>query len=56
LSARGINAYVTGIAVDSGADTVRVTVSADLSLLFPSVVPKVIVHETGIAQVRAFSR
>jgi len=56
LSARGINAYVTGIAVDSGADTVRVTVSADLSLLFPSVVPKVIVHETGVAQVRAFSR
>jgi Flp pilus assembly protein TadG len=56
LSTRGINAYVTGIAVDSGADTVRVTVSADLSLLFPSVVPKVIIHETGVAQVRAFSR
>jgi hypothetical protein len=56
LSARGIHAYVTGISVDSSVDTVRVTVSADLSLLFPSVVPKVIVHETGIAQVRAFSR
>lgn len=56
LSAHGIHAYVTGILVDAGADTVRVVVSADLSLLFPSIVPQVIVHETGIAQVRAFSR
>ncbi len=56
LSGRGIHAYVTGISVDAGADTVRVVVSADLSLLFPSIVPQVVVHETGIAQVRAFSR
>ena len=56
LYGRGIHAYVTGISVDAGADTVRVVVSADLSLLFPSIVPQVVVHETGIAQVRAFSR
>ena len=56
LSARGINAYVTNISVDSGADTVLVTVSADLSLLFPSIVPKIVVHETGMAQVKAFTR
>jgi Flp pilus assembly protein TadG len=56
LSARGIHAYVTGISVDAGADTVRVVVSADLSLLFPSIVPQMVVHEMGIAQVRAFSQ
>ncbi len=56
LAARGIHAYVTGISIDPDADTVTVTVSADLSLLFPSVVPQVIVSETGTAQVRAFSR
>ena len=56
LSARGVNAYVTDISVDDGVDTVRVTVSANLSLLFPSIVPDIAVHETGTAQVRAFSR
>lgn len=56
LSERGVNAYVTGITVDAGQDTVEVTVSADLSLLFPSIVPQIVVHETGMAQVRAFAR
>jgi len=30
-------------------------VSADLSILFPSVVPKVLVTQTGVAQLRAIT-
>lgn len=56
LGAKGIHAYVTSINVDAGADTVQVSVSADLTRLFPSIVPSVVVRETGIAQVRAFTR
>ena len=56
LAANGIRAVVTGIAVDEGQDTVRVSVSANLSRLFPSIVPDVTVVETGVANVRAFSR
>jgi len=55
LSAKGIHAFVTGIQVISGENTVRVDVSADLSILFPSVVPKVLVTQTGIAKLRAFT-
>ena len=56
LETRGIHATVTKIAVDDSSDTVLVTVAADLSLLFPSIALKVLVYETGLAQVRAFSR
>lgn len=56
LAAKGIHAVVTRIDINDGDDTVLVTVSADLSLLFPSIVPQVVVHETGVAKVRAFSR
>ena len=56
LSQYGVNAVVTGISVDAGDDTVLVQVSANLERLFPGVVPRVIVFETGIAQIRAFSR
>jgi Flp pilus assembly protein TadG len=39
LSAKGVHAFVTGIQVSGGDNTVRVNVSANLSILFPSVVP-----------------
>jgi len=50
-----VHAFVTGIQVNGGDNTVRVDVSADLSILFPSVVPKVLVTQTGIAKLRAFT-
>ena len=51
-----LNPVVTGITVDAGKDTVLVQVSANLERLFPSVVPEVIVTESGDARVRAFTR
>jgi Flp pilus assembly protein TadG len=56
LAQYGINAVVTGINVDAGKHTVLVQVSASLGRLFPSVVPYVLVTETGQAQIRAFTR
>jgi len=56
LSAKGIHAFVTDIQVSGGDNTVRVSVSADLSILFPSVVPKVLVTQTGVAKLRVFTR
>lgn len=56
LAGEGIHAWVTGIDVNDGANTVRVTVSCNLSRLFPAVVPDVIVTQTGLAEVGAFSR
>ncbi len=56
LSQYGVNAVVTGISVDAGEDTVLVLVSANLDRLFPSVVPDVVVTESGYAEIRAFSR
>jgi Flp pilus assembly protein TadG len=56
LSQYGVNAVVTGISVDAGEDTVLVQVSANLDRLFPSVVPEVIVSESGFAEIRAFTR
>jgi Flp pilus assembly protein TadG len=56
LSQYGINAVVTEISVNSGENTVLVQVSANLGRLFPSVVPDVIVVESGIAGIRAFTR
>lgn len=55
LSAKGVHAYVTGIQVSGGDNTVRVNVSANLSILFPSVVPDITVTETGIAKSRALT-
>ena len=55
LSEKGVHAFVTGIAMDEGQDTVQVNVSADLSLLFPSVVPKVLVTQMGEAKMRSFT-
>ena len=55
LAAKGVHAYVTGIQVSGGDNTVRVNVSANLSILFPSVVPNVTVTQTGIAKLRALT-
>ncbi len=55
LKRYGVDAVVTGIAVDAGKDTVLVQVSANLERLFPSVVPKVVVTESGYAQIWAFT-
>lgn len=54
LLERGIHPWISGITV-SGS-TVQVAVSADLSLLFPSVVPQITVTEIGKAEVRALKR
>ena len=56
LSRYGVTAVVTGITVDEGEDTVLVQVSANLERLFPSVVPEVVVTESGFAEIRAFTR
>lgn len=56
LAQYGVNAVITGITVDAGEDTVLVQVSANLERLFPSVVPDVIVVESGFAEIRSFSR
>lgn len=55
LAQYGVNAVVTGITVDAGDNSVLVQVSANLERLFPSVVPDVIVKETSLASIRAFT-
>lgn len=54
LSERGIYPSVSGITVRD--NTVRVSVSANLGLLFPSLVPDISVQEIGKAEVRALKR
>ena len=56
LGGLGIFPRVTGIQVNDAKDTVYVAVSADISALFPSIVPRVFVEESGTAQVRSFNR
>jgi hypothetical protein len=56
MAQRGVHAVEKGIVVDAGEDTVLVQVSGDLDRLFPSVVPDVVVTETGYAGIRAFTR
>jgi Flp pilus assembly protein TadG len=56
LASQGIRAWVTAIEVNDGANTVRVRVSCNLSRLFPSIVPDVIVTQSGLAEVGAFTR
>ena len=55
LSSKGVNAFVTGIQVNGADNTVQVNVSANLSILFPSVVPKITVTQKGIAKLRALT-
>ena len=52
----GVHAMVTGITVDSREDTVLVQVSANLELLFPDIVPALIVVERGYAEIRGVTR
>ncbi len=56
LDRYGVFAIVTSIQVDPAMKTVSIGVSADLRRLFPSVVPAIIVTETGSAGIQAFSR
>jgi hypothetical protein len=46
---------VTGIQVSGSDNMVRVNVSANLSILFPTVVPSITVNEVGIAKLRALT-
>jgi Flp pilus assembly protein TadG len=56
LDQYGVHAVVTGISADAGEDTVLVQVSANLERLFPSVVPNMVVIESGFAEIRAFTK
>ena len=55
LSGKGVRAYVTGIHITPHGNRVRVSVSADLSVLFPAFVPKVQVTRIGVAALRALA-
>jgi hypothetical protein len=48
--------HITSIRINDAQDTVYVGVGVDISSLFPSIVPEVIVEETGTGQVRSLSR
>jgi hypothetical protein len=55
LAAKGVHAFVTGVQVSGGENLVRVNVSANLSILFPSIVPNITVTQTGVAKLRALT-
>ncbi len=55
LAVKGVHAYVTEIQVSGGDNTVRVDVSANLTILFPLVVPNVTVMQTGVAKLKALT-
>lgn len=55
LSAKGVHAFVTGIQISGGDNTVRVSVSTNISILFPSAVPRVVITQTVVAKIRAFT-
>jgi Flp pilus assembly protein TadG len=52
LAARGITPQITGITVDQGRRTVSVSMAADASALFPSVLHGITVRANGEAEVR----
>jgi len=52
LAARGVFPQVTGIVVDQGRRAVLVSMAADASPLFPSVLGGIVVHAEGEAEVR----
>jgi uncharacterized membrane protein len=56
LAARGIYPRITGIAVDQGRRTVSVSMAADASALFPSVLHGITVRASGEAEVRLKSK
>jgi hypothetical protein len=55
LSTKRVHAFVTGIQVSGGDNTVRVSESVDLSILFPSVVSLVLVTQTRVAKIHVFT-
>ena len=55
LAAKGVHAAVSGIQVSGSDNTVRVSVSANLSVFFPSIVPNVSVTQIGVAKLRALT-
>lgn len=55
-SIANLSFWYTTTRINDAQDTVYVVVGADISALFPSIVPQVIVEETGTGQVRSFSR
>lgn len=55
LSAKGVHAFVTGIQLSGSDNTVSGNVSANLTILFPSVVPKVMVTQAGVAKLHIFT-
>jgi Flp pilus assembly protein TadG len=56
LARQDIWPRVRSIRVNAANNTVYVSVEADLSVMFPSIVPLLIVDEGGEAQVRSFRR
>lgn len=56
LARQEIRPRVRSIRVNAASNTVYVSVEADLSVIFPSIVPQLIVEEGGEAQVRSFRR
>ncbi len=56
LAEFGIRPSVTGMQIDERNKTVMVTVSADVSALFPSIVPRVVVFERGRSQIRGLTQ
>jgi len=52
LASQGIQVHVVSIQADNASQTVRVQCSADITPLFPPIVPDMVVTRTGIAQVR----
>jgi uncharacterized membrane protein len=55
LSTQGIHAFVTNIQMNSGENNVAVNVSANLAILFPSVVPDIVVTRIGLAKIRSLT-
>lgn len=56
LARQDIWPRVRSIRVNAANSTVYVSVEADLSVMFPNIVPRLIVEEGGEAQVRSFRR
>ena len=56
LGKLNIHPKVTRIRISDANNTVYVAVSADLSALFPSIVPDLLVTETGTAQVKSLGK
>ncbi|MCX6056104.1 MAG: pilus assembly protein TadG-related protein [Chloroflexi bacterium] len=55
LAAKGVRVFVSGIQVSNRGNTLQVEVSANLSRLFPSLVPEVLVSRIGVASLRAMT-